>query len=271
AARQAVAEAKQAGWGAAPQQVVAVRRVPAAPVARGAHPAHTCDPEDVGALHLPRVGHVAGPVVRAVGGLWLTAWIVLFVLGAPVVALIVMVAWIAADSAYESGVRRRKKARKAHRRAQRAALAQAAAAPPPPDPAVAARQVLVATVRRVEVAAMPPGAVAAVREVADVVGPLLERTAGPGADARVAHDLQALAGEYLPTAVEDYLRLPPDVATTRRGPGGLTAAEELAEQLALLLEGARQLREAVLAADAERLTTQRRFLEAKFRRSDLDL
>ena len=57
-----------------------------------------------------------------------------------------------------------------------------------------------------------------------------------------------------------------------RAPGAeRTPAEELRQQLEILREAAARLRVAVHGADAERLSTQRRFLEAKFRRSDLDL
>ncbi|NAZ77910.1 hypothetical protein GTQ99_21225, partial [Kineococcus sp. T13] len=146
-------------------------------------------------------------------------------------------------------------------------------AAPGEDPSPeAAQRALAAAVQRVDASGRFEAAdVALVHEVADLLGPLLARTAGRDGDAQVRHDLRALAGEHLPRTVEDHLALPEDYAREHRTPRGTTPAQELRSQLVLLVEGCKQLREAVHDADVERQQRQSRFLEAKFRRGDLDL
>ncbi|NAZ77194.1 hypothetical protein GTQ99_17450 [Kineococcus sp. T13] len=118
---------------------------------------------------------------------------------------------------------------------------------------------------------LPDGAVPAVREIEDVLRPLLAHVGRRGAEVEALHDLEAIVTEYLPGALENYLELPEDYALTSRGPSGSTPAEELVAQLRLLADGARELQRAVYDHDAQRLSVQGRFLDAKFRRSDLDL
>ncbi|PPK95368.1 hypothetical protein CLV92_106189 [Kineococcus xinjiangensis] len=269
---------------------------------RAALPAATPGHADLHHLDVPVLGHLSGPVVRTIGWMWLGLWITFFALDLEQLALPLMFLWIFASISYEDAVgKRRRAARKAARHGGRQgrpdAAPPAATAPPaadrapaalgpsaanavaaegataPPDRGTGALRALEAAVRRAQAAApdLPPGAVATVLDIAATVRPLLARAAEPGADARVVHDLHALAGEYLPTALEDYLRLPPDVAAAPTATTGRTPAEELTEQLELLREGAAGLRSDLHAADAERLSTQRRFLETKFHRSDLDL
>ncbi|NYD21145.1 hypothetical protein [Kineococcus aurantiacus] len=138
------------------------------------------------------------------------------------------------------------------------------AAPPAPR-VTAAEKALVATVRRVDTSdRFERTDVVLVHEIADLLGPLLLRVAERGADPQVRHDLETLATEHLPRTVADHLALPADVA---RG----APVQELRNQLHLLVEGCQRLREAVLAADVDRQQQQSRFLETKFRKSDLDL
>jgi hypothetical protein len=118
---------------------------------------------------------------------------------------------------------------------------------------------------------LPDGAVPAVREVEDVLRPLLAHVAKRGAEVEELHNLEAIVTEYLPGALEHYLDLPADYAETHRLPSGLTPAEELVNQLRLLVEGSKDLQRAVHDHDAQKLSVQGRFLDAKFRRSDLDL
>lgn len=136
----------------------------------------------------------------------------------------------------------------------------------------AAEKALVRTVRRVDTSErFERTDLVLVHEVSDLLGPLLARVAERGADAQVRHDLETLAAEHLPRTVDDYLALPPDYAREHRTPAGTTPAQELRNQLHLLLEGCERLRDAVHDADVDRQQQQSRFLEAKFRRSDLDL
>ncbi|WP_432536040.1 hypothetical protein [Kineococcus arenarius] len=143
----------------------------------------------------------------------------------------------------------------------------------PTDPVQALQARLRETVRRANRAGgrLPDGAVPAVREVEDVLRPLLAHVARRGAQVEEMHNLEAIVTEYLPQALERYLDLPEDYALHHRGPAGTTPAEELVKQLGLLLEGARELQQAVYDHDARLLSEQGRFLDAKFRRSDLDL
>jgi len=228
---------------------------------------------------------------------WMAAWIVLFAVSTPGPALIVMFAWIGANGAYENHKRDLRKRRKreigAIRRelaggppaalpqrdavsAQPAAIAAAPASVVPEAPAVPAvseaERSLVRTVRRVDTSGrFERTDVVLVHEVADLLGPLLEHAAERGTDVRVRHDLEALALEHLPRTVDDYLRLPADFARTHVSSSGTTPAQELRNQLHLLLDGCSALRDAVHDADVTRQQEQSRFLEAKFRKSDLDL
>ncbi len=157
------------------------------------------------------------------------------------------------------------------------ALEQAPPAPAvpaaPADPVQALRARLRETVQRANRAGgrLPDGAVPAVREVEDVLTPVLAHVERRGAQVEELHNLEAIVTEYLPQALERYLDLPEDYALHHRGPSGTTPAEELVGQLGLLLEGARELQQAVYDHDARLLSEQGRFLDAKFRRSDLDL
>ncbi|WP_345710929.1 hypothetical protein [Kineococcus glutinatus] len=234
-------------------------------------------PADVQGIDLPGGRHVSGPVVQGVRGLWLALWIIMFATGNPGIALPLMFVWIFANATYEKTVQERRKALK-HAARQPLPAPPAPLRPPPPpappeDEGTRARRGPDHAVRRAEesAATLPAGALETVRETAGWLRPLLARAREEGVDARVAHDLHALAGEYLPRAVDDYLRLPPDVAATPGAASGRSPADDLREQLELLRQGAAQLRQAVHGADAERLATQRRFLEAKFGRSGLDL
>ncbi|WP_432495090.1 hypothetical protein [Kineococcus gypseus] len=160
---------------------------------------------------------------------------------------------------------------------EREALEQAPPAPvepaPPADPVQALQERLRATVDRANRAGghLPDGAVPAVRDVEDVLRPLLAHVARRGARVEELHNLEAIVTDYLPGALERYLGLPEDYALHHRGPSGTTPAEELLTQLGLLLEGSRELQQAVYDHDARLLSEQGRFLDAKFRRSDLDL
>ncbi|MGI4894664.1 MAG: hypothetical protein ACRYF3_06100 [Janthinobacterium lividum] len=118
---------------------------------------------------------------------------------------------------------------------------------------------------------LPDGAVPAVHEIEDVLRPLLVHVAKRGAGVEAMHDLEAIVQDYLPGALDRYLDLPADYALGNRGPSGTTPAVELVAQLKLLAAGSRDLYRAVYDHDAQQLATQGRFLDAKFRHSDLEL
>jgi hypothetical protein len=77
--------------------------------------------------------------------------------------------------------------------------------------------------------------------------------------------------DYVPTSLEAYLNLPRGFAMQRRVEGRRTAHEELVSQLDILQTELSRIAEAVFQGEARSLADQGRFLESKFRRSELDL
>jgi hypothetical protein len=116
---------------------------------------------------------------------------------------------------------------------------------------------------------LPAGAVPTVRDIDDILRPLLGYVANRGASDEEMRALTAIVSEYLPTALGDFMALPPQYAE-RPGVTGSTPALDLVRQLQLLDEGANELQDLVYTGDAAQLAIQARFLDAKFRRSDLD-
>lgn len=118
---------------------------------------------------------------------------------------------------------------------------------------------------------MPEGGVPQVREVEDVLRPLLHYlVAHPATEAEML-GVRAMINDYLPTTVRSFLKLPTSFAETHRNRAGRTPVDELLLQLELLAEGAQEYATAIYAGDAQRLTNQGRFLESKFARSELSL
>ncbi len=117
------------------------------------------------------------------------------------------------------GSRRRSRGRSSlrHRRPRRSNRHR----PPPRRRAAGRLRDVVRTANR-NGGRLPDGAVPAVREVEDVLKPLLAHVAKRGADVEELHNLEAIVTEYLPGALEHYLDLPEEYALTNRGPGGTT-------------------------------------------------
>jgi hypothetical protein len=116
---------------------------------------------------------------------------------------------------------------------------------------------------------LPPGAVPTVRDIDDVLRPLLKYVESRSASEEEMRHLTSIIRDYLPTALGDFMSLPPQY-TERAGVTGTTPALDLVRQLQLLDEGANELQDLVYTGDAAQLAIQARFLDAKFRRSDLD-
>jgi hypothetical protein len=166
---------------------------------------------------------------------------------------------------------------------RRSNAAEAPPGPPPPYPdadeaepdvASQARQLqseLAGIVRQAnsDGGRLPPGAVPTVRDIDDVLRPLLTYVESRGASDEEMRHLTSIIHEYLPTALKDFLSLPAQYAE-RPGVTGTTPADDLVRQLQLLDEGANELQDLVYTGDAAQLAIQARFLDAKFRRSDLD-
>jgi hypothetical protein len=77
--------------------------------------------------------------------------------------------------------------------------------------------------------------------------------------------VERTARDFLPTAVETYLRLPGGYASAR----GATAYQVLVDDLDLLETQMRRVAETVHRADMDRLLAQHRFLKDRFRPLDL--
>lgn len=153
-----------------------------------------------------------------------------------------------------------------------AAPARAPGGAPAPDPAAPERALAAAVAAaRTGPARVDDDALALVDELDAALRPMLVRARRGGIDVLVRRDLESIATEHLPEALRAYQQLPPGYAHERSRAGGRTPAEELCSQLGLLVEGCAPLRDAVHGADVARQRELGRFLEAKFRRSDLDL
>lgn len=155
---------------------------------------------------------------------------------------------------------------------------QPARTPPAEDEVPALREKLRVLVRRVNAAAgrLPVGAVPEVRDIEDQLVELLghaeqrSRT-GSGFDTYAMVTLAATINDYLPTSIESYLALPEAFLASHRNHQGQTPDEELLTQLELMENGVVELARAIYSGDAQRLSAQGRFLDAKFAKSDLDL
>jgi hypothetical protein len=80
-----------------------------------------------------------------------------------------------------------------------------------------------------------------------------------------------IATDYLPTTVNEYLRIPRSQARLLRGSNGRTAFEMAQGQLALLDGQLAEVTEALVKGDHDRLATQGHFLESRFAESALSL
>jgi hypothetical protein len=153
--------------------------------------------------------------------------------------------------------------------------------PPPPGSArpevedvAGLRTALAAVIRTVKASSdrLPTGAVVEIRDIGDRLAGLLdhEDRAG-GADTYELATLAAVIRDYLPTSVDAYLALPAGFLQTHRNAEGQTPAEELHTQLLVMEKGVTELAQAIYSGDAQRLSVQGRFLDARFASSDLDL
>jgi hypothetical protein len=108
-----------------------------------------------------------------------------------------------------------------------------------------------------------------VRDIDDVLRPLLRYIEVQSASDEEMRHLTSIIHEYLPQALGDFLALPVQYSE-RPGVTGTTPADDLIHQLELLDEGTNELQDLVYTGDAAKVAIQARFLDAKFRRSDLD-
>ena len=80
--------------------------------------------------------------------------------------------------------------------------------------------------------------------------------------------IERTVSDYLPTAVEAYLRLPRGYVSSQPGSRGRAAVDVLAEELDFLDAEMRQVAEVVHRTDMDRLLAHKRFLIDRFRRED---
>lgn len=80
--------------------------------------------------------------------------------------------------------------------------------------------------------------------------------------------IERTVSDYLPTAVDAYLRLPSGYVSSQPGSQGRTAVDVLVEELDFLDAEMRQVAEVVHRIDMDRLLAHRRFLIDRFRRED---
>lgn len=149
---------------------------------------------------------------------------------------------------------------------------------PEADELGALRTALVALVAlvRAEAGRLPTEAVPEIREAADQLFELLDygdalAVSGATIDPFAMFTISAAITDYLPTSIDGYLALPAVFLENHRSATGETPAQELVAQVTILRRGLIELAQSVYAGDSQRLTSQRRFLETKFSKSDLDL
>lgn len=110
----------------------------------------------------------------------------------------------------------------------------------------------------------PPVVVSRVQRIARTINQTLPRLSQLGLGSEESYSVVATATDYLPEALQSYLRLPRDWADTRPIDGPKTALLVLIEALELLGVTMDQILDAANRADAQALIAHSRFLDAKF-------
>jgi hypothetical protein len=83
------------------------------------------------------------------------------------------------------------------------------------------------------------------------------------------YTIRQTALDYLPETLENYLNLPPAFRNLHPVKDGKTAKQLLVEQLDLLDQQMKEIAQDFYRNDTQRLTAHGRFLEEKFRKTDL--
>ncbi|KRE80924.1 hypothetical protein [Arthrobacter sp. Soil762] len=115
-------------------------------------------------------------------------------------------------------------------------------------------------------AELPTSVSSQLRQIDDVLRPLVSHMAEHGASMEQQVLLNSIVCSYIPDPLRTYLALPDSARTEESGPTGL-----LAEQFATLEEIARDLANQVRIGAIAELSTHGRFLEDKFAPSALRL
>lgn len=117
---------------------------------------------------------------------------------------------------------------------------------------------------------LPAQAVVLARSVLDVVREVVQTSRERELDIRAVILVRGILDDYLPTTLNGYLALAPEVVDAP-GPSGRTPRDSLIEQLVTLENSALDLLDATSSRDVDALMSQGNFLSTKFSRSDLDL
>ncbi len=117
----------------------------------------------------------------------------------------------------------------------------------------------------------PDEVVAGVDRVTELVREITARQAALGGSSPQLFAVLRTATDYLPNAIDAYMRLPQGYARNRRLADGHTALEVLIGQLDLLEKEMVDVSDAVTKNDLDRLLAHGRFLSEKFGRSALTL
>ncbi|MDO5502765.1 MAG: hypothetical protein Q4G67_06270 [Actinomycetia bacterium] len=110
----------------------------------------------------------------------------------------------------------------------------------------------------------PPVVRARVHRISTTITQTLPRLPGIGLGSYDGYSVMSTATDYLPEALDAYLRLPREWADTRPIEGHKTALMVLIEQLDLLAATMDKIFDAANRSDAQALIAHGRFLEAKF-------
>jgi hypothetical protein len=117
-----------------------------------------------------------------------------------------------------------------------------------------------------------PGDVAAsVARISTGIRELLDRAADQPTASEDVFVLSRMACDYLPATIDGYLRLPPSYATQHRLGDGRTPLRMVQDQLGLLEGKLKEVSEAMLAGDSDKLAAHGRFLQESFAESSLSL
>lgn len=140
---------------------------------------------------------------------------------------------------------------------------------------VAARQQQVQSaltnVERLALSGTPSEVSNRVRAICQTIREITTRTTTLAASSPQLFSVLRTATDYLPGAIEAYMRLPHGYATTRKLADGQTALGVLIGQLDLLEKEMVDVADAVTQNDINRLLAHGRFLNEKFGRSTLTL
>ncbi len=117
---------------------------------------------------------------------------------------------------------------------------------------------------------LPVAAVVAARRLTDTLLETIDTSDVRALDVYAIITIKSTLGDYLPTTLDRYLALDPDLVDVPR-PSGATPRQSLLTQIADLQTSADTTLEAVRNQDVDALMAQGSFLAAKFSRSDLEL